>query len=136
VHKPIEVTPIQMLRYGYINIKNECFSLIDLRKANASRRVSEIRLQAGIVERRTRCSLNANQVGPEWAASHHHQTRRSPLGMSTTWPEERHPLRCTEGVLFAIGFAAHFEVIITKGPLAVLQRNVSAHCSYISSHMV
>lgn len=56
--------------------------------------------------------------------------------MSTTWSEERQPLRCTEGVLFAIGFAAHLEVIITKRPLAVLQRNVSAHCSHISSHMV
>ncbi len=68
MHKPIEVTPIQMLRYGYINIKNECFSLIDLRKANASRRVSEIRLQAGIVERRTRCSLQMfAQCKPGWS---------------------------------------------------------------------
>ena len=52
--------------------------------------------------------------------SHHHQTRSSPLRVSSAKPQESSSLGDAQGVLFAVGITVYFEVIVSEDLLAVL----------------
>ena len=54
-------------------------------------------------------------------ASHHHKARGSPLGMPSARSQKTSLLRGVESVPLAVGVAVHFEIVIPKHLVAVLQ---------------
>ena len=54
--------------------------------------------------------------------SHHHQPGGSPLRVPAPRSEHGGLLRDAVGVLLAIGFAVHFEIVVTEDLVAVLDQ--------------
>lgn len=68
-----------------------------------------------------------------WNRSHHHKPRGSSFGMPTAGSEHRRLLRGAESVLFAVGAAVHFVIVVAEDFAAILQATLASHPFSISN---